>query len=342
MNEKKGFIAWIKKHPAIVSVFVAGMIALGVGITFAAIDLSRPVVEESMASSTESATETKSEAVTEMTENITEALTEKTEQVTEPVTEKMTEPVTEKITEPVTELVTEKVTEPVQEKESVSKTLTDKIVKQTESSGKTTKTSDKTETKKEDAGKSGNTGTSTGTNKNTDTSKNTDTIKNTDTNKNTDTSKNTDTNNGTGSSGNGSGNSGNKTIYINFDELPGGKGTTEAPKTCQHAWKNVYKTVHHDAVYETVTVPAYDEQVVAGRHDFCKGCHMDLTLAYGTADCADARDHIDDCPGSNGYYTTAVYDYIHHEAETFTDCIEEAWDEQVIDYTICSKCGERK
>ena len=127
---------------------------------------------------------------------------------------------------------------------------------------------------------------------------------------------------------------------MNFDD-PGSQSTTEST-ACQHSWKNVYKTVHHDAVYETTVVEAYDEKVPAGWHDFCKGCHMDLTIAYGSAACVEARDHISGCPGSNGYYTTQVFDIVHHDAETYTDCIKEAWDEQVLDYTVCSKCGETK
>ncbi|MBO6308916.1 MAG: hypothetical protein J6N70_08820, partial [Oribacterium sp.] len=63
--------------------------------------------------------------------------------------------------------------------------------------------------------------------------------------------------------------------------------TTEPPKPVkeepttqahQHTWVDKYETVHHEAVYEDYTIPAYDEEVTEYvYHDFCKKCGLDLT-----------------------------------------------------------------
>ena len=116
--------------------------------------------------------------------------------------------------------------------------------------------------------------------------------------------------------------------------------TTERATTAtahKHTWDEVYKTVHHKAVYETVTEEAWDEKVKAGRHAFCKGCGMDLTIAYGTPDCEEAGNHISDCPG--GYVVKTVYDTIHHDPVTYQECVKEAYDEEVFDHLVCTGCG---
>ncbi|MBO6307726.1 MAG: hypothetical protein J6N70_02585 [Oribacterium sp.] len=116
--------------------------------------------------------------------------------------------------------------------------------------------------------------------------------------------------------------------------------TTEKATTAtahKHTWSEVYRTVHHDAEYETVTEDAWDEKVKAGRHAFCKGCGMDLTLAYGSPTSDNAVLHIAGCPG--GYVVKTVYDTIHHDAVTYQECVKEAWDEEVLDHLECTGCG---
>lgn len=128
----------------------------------------------------------------------------------------------------------------------------------------------------------------------------------------------------------------------------GGKNTvtTEPPKPVKeesttqahkHTWDEVYKTVHHKAVYETVTEEAWDEKVKAGRHAFCNGCDLDLTIAYGTPDCEEAGDHLSAC--NSGYHIRTIYDTIHHDAVTYQECVKEAYDEEVFDHLVCTGCG---
>ena len=60
-----------------------------------------------------------------------------------------------------------------------------------------------------------------------------------------------------------------------------GKTFTVTTATHTHDYKPVYKTVHHDAQghYETVTVPAYDEEKTVS-HDICLRDGRDLTQDY--------------------------------------------------------------
>lgn len=136
-----------------------------------------------------------------------------------------------------------------------------------------------------------------------------------------------------GSTDTGSGNNNTSTGGTENTEKP-----EPAPEVHKHTWSEVYRTVHHDAEYETVTEDAWDEKVKIGRHSFCKGCNLDLTETYGTADCEAAGDHMSACGG--GYYITTVYDTIHHDAVTYEECVKEAWDEDVLDHLECIKCGE--
>lgn len=60
-----------------------------------------------------------------------------------------------------------------------------------------------------------------------------------------------------------------------------GKTFTVTTATHTHDYKPIYKTVHHDAQghYETVTVPAYDEEKTVS-HDICLRDGRDLTQDY--------------------------------------------------------------
>ena len=60
-----------------------------------------------------------------------------------------------------------------------------------------------------------------------------------------------------------------------------GKTFTVTTAEHTHDYKPVYKTVHHDAQghYETVTVPAYDEEKTVS-HDICLRDGRDLTQDY--------------------------------------------------------------
>ena len=122
--------------------------------------------------------------------------------------------------------------------------------------------------------------------------------------------------------------------------------TTEPPKPVkeepttqahQHSWVDKYETVHHEAVYEDYTIPAYDEDVWVAEHCFCKKCGLDLTEAFGTVDCIEAATHVNDCGW--GYKTGDVYETVHHEAESGKKLVKEAYDEKKFVDQVCTGCG---
>ena len=287
-------------------------------------------------------------------EELTEDLTEEvTASVAEAVTEVVTEAITEAVTEPDTTAITE-AEKADQKNSSLFVVDASKITSGIKETGETTKgkttgnagTNGKTETG--NTGSTGSTGTGNGnTGGKTGNGGNGSTgTGNTGSTGTTGSTGSTGSTGGTQSSGNstagsntGSGDSGG-TIYIDFDENGNGHAGTDgesAKPAHKHEWSEVYKTVHHDAVYETVTEEAWDEEVKVGKHSFCNGCGLDLTITYGTADCEAAGDHLSAC--NSGYHTAPVYDTIHHDAKTYEECVKEAWDEEVFDHVECLTCG---
>lgn len=122
--------------------------------------------------------------------------------------------------------------------------------------------------------------------------------------------------------------------------------TVSSKPAHQHAWvdhtatKQVPRTVHHDAVYETVTIPA-----VTKWQRRCEGCgqwfdNLD-DLAY----------HAFTSPVNEGCGRTAdsgVREVVITPAHTEQKLVKDAWDETVydtqtyVDYQYCSICKERK
>ena len=149
--------------------------------------------------------------------------------------------------------------------------------------------------------------------------------------------------------------------------------TAEPSTEHQHTWIPVSKTVHHEAIYQTVHHNAQTERVwiedkpawaetyentyFVAIHAFCRGCGMDLNEAGMTDEEHDAHDlhHILNGEDS-GYYEAPIYEIvtetIYHEAEGHYEdrvvqeaydesvLVSEAWDEEVITGYVCEECGE--
>ena len=119
---------------------------------------------------------------------------------------------------------------------------------------------------------------------------------------------------------------------------------TVSSKPHQHTWVDhtATKTVHHDAVYKEVTIPA----VTQTQHQ-CLGCgkwfsskndlldHAFL-VQIGQAEGDPAR-----C-GSSSY--DAVKEVVITPAKTERQLVQDAWDETqtYVDYQYCSGCGQHK
>ena len=139
-----------------------------------------------------------------------------------------------------------------------------------------------------------------------------------------------------------------------------------------HIWVPITEIIHHEAIYDTIhhpevtemvwieDVPAYDEvyeeKLLVGVHDFCKGCGIDLTTSgmnfeeYEEHESQHLRNGDD-----ASYYSKPIYEYvtetIRHEAEGhYEDRVvkeaydeevlkSESWDEEVIKGYRCSECG---
>lgn len=113
----------------------------------------------------------------------------------------------------------------------------------------------------------------------------------------------------------------------------------------QHTWvdhtatKQVPRTVHHDAVYETVTVPAVTKTQIQ-----CMGCGQwfdnNDELAY----------HAFTSPVNSGCGATAAHEreVVITPAHTEQKLVKEAYDETVydtqtyVDYRYCSECGQHQ
>ena len=99
------------------------------------------------------------------------------------------------------------------------------------------------------------------------------------------------------------------------------------------------RTVHHDAVYETVTIPAVTKIQIQ-----CMGCGQwfdnNDELAY----------HALTSPVNSGCGATAAHEreVVITPAHTEQKLVKDAWDETVydtqtyVDYQYCSGCGQKK
>ena len=128
------------------------------------------------------------------------------------------------------------------------------------------------------------------------------------------------------------------------DKPSNGNSGNNASKPHEHTWvdhtatKKVPRTVHHDAVYETVTIPAVT------KHQFqCTSCGQ----------WCDSKDdlywHFIDSDGACGNYDySAQRDVVITPAHTEQKLVKEAYDETVydtqtyVDYQYCSGCGQHK
>ena len=118
----------------------------------------------------------------------------------------------------------------------------------------------------------------------------------------------------------------------------------ESKPAHQHTWvdhtatKKVPRTVHHDAVYETVNIPAVT------KHQFqCTSCGQ----WFDSKD--DLYWHFIDSDGACGNYDySAQRDVEITPAHTEKKLVKEAYDETVydtqtyVDYQYCSGCGQHK
>ena len=112
----------------------------------------------------------------------------------------------------------------------------------------------------------------------------------------------------------------------------------------QHTWVDhtATKTVHHDAVYEDVTIPA-----VTGLRIKCQGCgkyfsSLDELDTHGAL-VALGREPGDASNGGCGSYTSSE-EVVITPAKTERQLVKEAWDETqtYVDYQYCSGCGQHK
>ena len=113
----------------------------------------------------------------------------------------------------------------------------------------------------------------------------------------------------------------------------------------QHTWvdhmatKEVARTVYHDAVYETVTIPAVTKLQIQ-----CVSCGQ----WFDSLDELEWHQVVDTngkCSGIDGSLTR---DVVITPAHTEKKLVKEAYDETVydtqtyVDYQYCSGCGQRK
>ena len=118
----------------------------------------------------------------------------------------------------------------------------------------------------------------------------------------------------------------------------------ESKPAHQHTWVDhtATKTVHHDAVYEDVTIPA-----VTGLRIKCQGCgkyfsSLDELDTHGAL-VALGREPGDASNGGCGSYTSSE-EVVITPAHTEHKLVKDAWDETqtYVDYQYCSGCGQHK
>ncbi len=145
--------------------------------------------------------------------------------------------------------------------------------------------------------------------------------------------------NGSNSSSGGNNNSGNQkpnnsssglSNNSNNSSSSSGSGNNNSQPSCSHNWVQTF--IHHDQVKHT---EYYTTTEIAGYHSFCRGCNLDLTEAFGTPECGEARAHLEGCNAS--YEGRPIY----QEKQVPYDVIDqEAYDEPA-GYK-CSICGATK
>lgn len=113
-----------------------------------------------------------------------------------------------------------------------------------------------------------------------------------------------------------------------------------------HTWVNHTKTVHHDAQYEDQEVTKYKKE----EHLFCNTCGADITnigsdahyAASGTMWVNGGTDEnpwwveVTRCAGCHTGSVNVPY------TETEKVKVQDAYDEEIVDYQYCSGCGQRK
>lgn len=144
-----------------------------------------------------------------------------------------------------------------------------------------------------------------------------------------------------------------KTDTKKNDSKPSSSSNSAAPSKSEetkpshtHTWvdhtatKQVPRTVHHDAVYETVTVPAVTKWQIK-----CYGCGQ----WFDSLD--DIAYHALTSPVNEGCGRTATggtREVVITPAHTEQKLVKDAWDETVtetqkyVDYKYCSVCGQKK
>ena len=120
--------------------------------------------------------------------------------------------------------------------------------------------------------------------------------------------------------------------------------TVSSKPAHQHTWVDhtATRTVHHDAVYEDVTIPA-----VTGLRIKCQGCgkyfsSLDELDTHGAL-VALGREPGDASNGGCGSYTSSE-EVVITPAHTERQLVKDAWDETqtYVDYQYCSGCGQHK
>ena len=145
-------------------------------------------------------------------------------------------------------------------------------------------------------------------------------------------SNNSSSSSGSGSTNPSNGNSSNSNSSNsgNNSSSSSGSGNNNSQPSCSHNWVQTF--IHHDQVKHT---EYYTTTEIAGYHSFCRGCNLDLTEAFGTPECGEARAHLEECNAS--YEGRPIY----QEKQVPYDVIDqEAYDEPA-GYK-CSICGATK
>ena len=121
--------------------------------------------------------------------------------------------------------------------------------------------------------------------------------------------------------------------------------TVSSKPAHQHTWvdhtatKKVPRTVHHDAVYETVNIPAVTKHQIQ-----CLTCGQ----WFDSLDELSCHQLYDTDGACSGYDAHGVRDVVITPAHTEQKLVKEAYDETVydtqtyVDYQYCSGCGQHK
>lgn len=153
---------------------------------------------------------------------------------------------------------------------------------------------------------------------------------------------NSGTSSGGNNSGSGSGSNSGSGSSVSGSGSGSDSSTTESSSvSCNHSWKKVTKTVHHDEVghWEDVVVQdAWDEQVLDYGANVCNSCGVvmkDWNIEQILL-------HTSGCNGGTGYHYQKFYHTVHHDAVTERQWVVDipAYDEYgVFDHYECTKCG---